>query len=180
MRIETERLKLLPLKVQDLKNYVLDYSFFADSLGINYEAKVISDFMKGIFEIKIGKIEGDPENWLLYTYWIILDRQFNEEAGMIGFKGLPDANGRVEIGYGTEEKFRFRGYMTESLRVLCDWSFTNLFLNIICASVKKDNPASIRVLEKNNFKLFDEDRDYYWYELKKSFENGGKNEKENI
>ena len=66
------------------------------------------------------------------------------------------------------DRFFGKGYMTEALEGFCKWNLSNLDINGICASVNKDNIASIRVLEKNGFKMYEEDEKFFWYELLRS------------
>ncbi len=47
--------------------------------------------------------------------WIIVEKQERAIIGGICFHGAPDENGKVEIGYGTDNGSRNKGFMTEAI-----------------------------------------------------------------
>ena len=67
---------------------------------------------------------------------------------MIGFKGVPDGQGEVEIGYGIDPDFRSKGYTTEAAGMLIDWALQQPSCLVVTAWSDKENRASARVLEK--------------------------------
>jgi [ribosomal protein S5]-alanine N-acetyltransferase len=72
-------------------------------------------------------------------------------VGDIGFKGLPDAGGAVEVGYGIIPSHRGRGYATEALRAIVVWAFAQPAVLSVVAECLPDNAASIRVLQSAGF-----------------------------
>jgi RimJ/RimL family protein N-acetyltransferase len=79
------------------------------------------------------------------------------------FKGKPDKNGKAEIGYGTHEEFRDKGYMGEAVEAVCRWAFQTGIVKYIVAETAKDNHASFSLLKKNGFIKYDEnDGFFYW------------------
>ena len=71
---------------------------------------------------------------------------------MVGFKGVPDSNGEVEIGYGIDPQFQRQGYMTEAVKAMIQWAFSEPACRVITAILSApDNIASHRVLEKSGF-----------------------------
>jgi [ribosomal protein S5]-alanine N-acetyltransferase len=66
-------------------------------------------------------------------------------------KGYPSVSGEVIIGYGTNNAYQNRGYMTEAVEGLVKWIFTNPKAVSIFADTDKTNVASHRVLIKNGF-----------------------------
>jgi RimJ/RimL family protein N-acetyltransferase len=42
----------------------------------------------------------------------------------------------------------------------CKWAFKEIKVKVITAETAKDNPASFKVLEKNNFVKFDENDNF--------------------
>ena len=72
-------------------------------------------------------------------------------VGDLCFVGPPDPLGEIEIGYGTYEDFREKGYMTEAVGGMIGWARTQHGVSAIRASTEKDNPASFKVLQKNGF-----------------------------
>ena len=74
----------------------------------------------------------------------------NEIVGTLSFKGIDD-KGVVEIGYGTNEGYENKGYMTEAVTAMAKWASLQPNVNIIESEAEESNIASIRVLEKSNF-----------------------------
>jgi len=75
----------------------------------------------------------------------------NVMVGDAGFKGRPDALGRVEIGYGVAPDQRGKGYATEATNALVAWAGEQ-GVRIVTAECLEDNVASVRVLEKTGFR----------------------------
>ena len=93
----------------------------------------------------------EPENRLWYTAWKIQLKKDGTLLGDLCFKGAP-VKGTVEWGYGLEEAFWNRGYMTEAARVMLDWAFSQRDVYAVEAETLRENAASQRVLEKLEFK----------------------------
>ena len=72
----------------------------------------------------------------------------------------------IEIGYGTYQDFRGKGYMTEAVACIITWVKRQDNVKSILAQTAKDNPASWRILEKNNFEKVNEDGNLLSYKLK--------------
>lgn len=68
-----------------------------------------------------------------------------------GFKGPPDAEGKVEVGYAVLAPFQGRGYASQAVGMLVEWAFADPRVKRIGAETYVDHPASLRVLEKNGF-----------------------------
>lgn len=69
--------------------------------------------------------------------------------GGIGFKGLPDDDGVVEIGYGIVEEYRRNGYATEALKGMVSWAFEQSGVNQVVAQTEESNDISAKVLMNN-------------------------------
>lgn len=74
-----------------------------------------------------------------------------ETVGGIGFKGLPDAEGIVEIGYGIDEAYRQRGYATEAVGGMVKWAMKENGVKYITAQTDPNNNISQKVLLANGF-----------------------------
>ena len=72
-------------------------------------------------------------------------------VGDLCIYGEPNADGIIEIGYGTYDEFQNKGFMTEIVKGIIDWIKTQVNVKSIIASTDKTNTASFKVLEKNNF-----------------------------
>ncbi|HTO16775.1 MAG TPA: GNAT family N-acetyltransferase [Edaphocola sp.] len=82
--------------------------------------------------------------------------------------GEPE-DGAVEIGYGTYEKFRNQGFMTEIVSGINEWSKTQNIVKSIIASTDKTSAASFKLLQKNGIvKIGEEESLFNWkLEIKK-------------
>lgn len=96
--------------------------------------------------------DSDKDN-LYYTFWMIIERSKNRIVAEICFKGEPDENGVVEVGYATYDEYQGNGFMTEALRGIMNWTFEQKKVTKALAETNPGNMASIRVLEKNNFSV---------------------------
>lgn len=69
----------------------------------------------------------------------------------MGFKGLPDAEGALELGYGINASQRNHGFASEMAEALTAWALARPDVRFLKAACRKDNVASVRVLEKAEF-----------------------------
>ena len=82
---------------------------------------------------------------------MIIERTTNLAVGQMGTKGMPDANGAVEIGYGINPSHRRRGLATEAAQALVPWLLAQRSARRVTAECGVDNVGSMRVLEKAGF-----------------------------
>ncbi|WP_105615212.1 GNAT family N-acetyltransferase [Vallitalea okinawensis] len=166
MRIESSRLALESLSLEELINYEKDFKLDRDHIDIS--ELIISETQRKAIRIKVEKMKDIDESiheW--YTYWLIINKFDYKALGLVGFKGIDDT-GKVEIGYGITPKYEGRGYMSEAVETLIKWAFSNEKCTAITATrVLKANIGSRKVLKKNGFKLIDEDEDTFNFILTK-------------
>ncbi|AEV87074.1 yoaA-like N-acetyltransferase [Actinoplanes sp. SE50] len=81
----------------------------------------------------------------------IIERESGQVVGDIGFHGAPDTDGAAEIGYGIVPAFRGRGLVSESLRSLAQWAFTQPDVRELQAGTEPDHTPSQRVLTRAGF-----------------------------
>jgi len=74
-----------------------------------------------------------------------------EVAGSVGFSNIKEH--KAEIGYWLAEKYWGKGIMSEAVKLVTKFGFNKLKLKRIYAYVFPFNKASMRVLEKNGYKL---------------------------
>jgi RimJ/RimL family protein N-acetyltransferase len=150
--IKTERLTLIPLTKQNLETGLGSIRQLSTDLNV----PIVADLMEGVAAEAIQKklaimSELEPSLHPWCTYWLILLDCDNVAMGLVGFKGVPDEQGAVEIGYGINSIYQGRGYMTEAVEALVDWAFTQPECRLINAFTLPDNIASRKVLLKNRF-----------------------------
>ncbi len=76
--------------------------------------------------------------------------------GGAGFNGPPDEHGTVQVGYSVLPSFQLRGYATEGVRALLDWSFQDSRTALVTAQTFPDVAASLGVLSKLGMTYLDE------------------------
>ncbi len=103
----------------------------------------------GLYPHWIAQREAQPDR----DDWngIIIDRNGLVAVGGMGFKGLPDESGIVELGYNVIPSYQGRGYVTEMAQALVSWALGQPTVRRVTAECLEDNAASIRVLEKSGF-----------------------------
>jgi RimJ/RimL family protein N-acetyltransferase len=95
----------------------------------------------------------------------VLVRQDGLAVGGMGFHGVPDEEGRAEVGYDLVEGARGRGYATEALRALSEWALARDDVHTLFATIDRDNLASQAVVSRVGFKRVSEDDEGLAYEL---------------
>ncbi len=147
--IETARLQLWPLSQSHLEACQVSVDLLAFALKMPISRAIWEPPVVKARQIKIQKMARvDPAVHPWYTYWLIVDTAVSRGVGLVGFKGSPDRSGVVEIGYGLDVHYQRRGYATEAVQTMIDWAFTQPDCKVVTAWVRKDNPASQRVLQK--------------------------------
>ena len=88
-------------------------------------------------------------------------------VGGMGFHGVPDEEGRTEVGYDLAEGARGRGYATEALRALSAWALARDDVRTVFATIDRGNLASQAVVTRAGFKKVgeDEEENEFAYEL---------------
>jgi len=152
--IETKRLEIRPLTYNELEKYYKSPNDFAKDLGLIPSRSLIDEETKdAILNDLLPNLIDPSKNPLFYTMWIVIEKNNRAIIGGICFHGEPDINGEVEIGYGIDVEYRNCGIMTETINALIKWISENRQVRMIKAVTDIDNVSSIRVLEKNDFKI---------------------------
>ncbi len=92
------------------------------------------------------ELEGD---WRWGSFFIVHHHQL---AGNCGFKGKPDAQDCVEIGYEIHPDFQGRGFATEAAQALVKLAFAAGVSKVKAHTYEATN-ASAKVLQKAGFEL---------------------------
>jgi ribosomal-protein-alanine N-acetyltransferase len=152
--IETKRLLIKPLTAEELKRHINSPNDFAQDLGmIPSQLLIDNETKEAIQNDLLPNVTDTTKDAVFYTMWILIEKVKKAIIGGICFHGEPNEKGEVEIGYGTDLEFRNKGYMTESISGLIHWIRENKDVRAITAETDNSNISSIKVLEKNNFKL---------------------------
>ncbi|HJV16076.1 MAG TPA: GNAT family N-acetyltransferase [Bacillales bacterium] len=87
------------------------------------------------------------------TYeWAIELKEIGEVIGSISIVELDEKNYACEIGYCLSRKYWGKGIMSESLKAVIDYLFSEIGFNRICAKYDINNVASGKVMEKSGMK----------------------------
>ena len=86
-------------------------------------------------------------------YWVIALKENNHLIGTICLWNIVPKEDTAEIGYELHPNFHGKGIMQEAMQAVIDFGFNTMQLKIITAFTAAANIASIKSLEKNNFKL---------------------------
>ncbi|MFA9557263.1 GNAT family N-acetyltransferase [Evansella sp. AB-rgal1] len=115
----------------------------------------------------LAQLQEDPSQ-LGWGVWFVIEKETNQLIGDIGFKGKPDMEGTVEVGYGFIPSAQKKGYATEAVHEIIQWAFTSEEVQKVIAECYHDNFPSIRVLEKLNMKNVEIEENLLKWELRKS------------
>lgn len=165
--LETERLLIRPLTPVQLQKYTELNDLLENEFGLNRSERTISAALKEALEQVIIPHVASSDNYLYSTLWTMIDKDKKLMVGDLCFKGSPNDNGEVEIGYGTYDGFQGRGYMTEALNAMAGWAFRQPGVLVILAETDMDNVASHKTLSKNDFIVYREVENMLWWRLDK-------------
>ncbi|CAM5704116.1 GNAT family N-acetyltransferase OS=Streptomyces tendae OX=1932 GN=GUR47_26605 PE=4 SV=1 [Streptomyces tendae] len=87
----------------------------------------------------------------VWGIFVLVRREDGRAVGGIGFHGVPDEKGRVEIGYDLAEAARGNGYATEALRALSAWALGREAVTSVLATTEPGNTASQAVIARAGF-----------------------------
>lgn len=164
MILTTHRLMLVACPLEVAQALLCDPPAAERSLGAEMPAGWPHPALRKVIPLYLQEILHDPAS-LGWGIWIAIDRAQNAVVGDAGFKGRPNHDGTVEIGYGIAPAHRDRGYATEAVRSLVDWAFTHPEVKRVVAECAPDNPASTRVLDKSGFRLTDRTNESLYWEI---------------
>ncbi|KOY87823.1 GNAT family acetyltransferase [bacterium 336/3] len=162
--IETDRLIIKPLTYDQLVKYAKCDNSLEEELNLNRTSRTISEELKEALENTIlPNVADHTKNYLYSTLWTAISKTENKMIGDLCIVGEPNAEGEIEIGYGTYDEFQGQGYMTEVVRGMIEWAKTQQIVKAMIASTDKTNIASSKVLEKNDFiKIGETETSFNW------------------
>ncbi len=98
-----------------------------------------------------------------FDIWMVIRQEGMLVIGDAGFKGAPDGNGSVEIGFGLVEEAQRQGYGYEAAKALLEWAARQAQVKVVSADCLLDNTGSIKVLGKCGMREVRRDEEYiYW------------------
>jgi len=161
--INTERLILKPISLEILQSVIKGKYEILEKQGITKSSNWPSKYTLGILPIVEKQIE-EANGATGFEVWLIIDKEHMNIIGDAGFKGQPNDEGEVEIGYGLVQEERRKGYGYEAVKELVSWAFSQEKVKKVMADCLKDNSGSIRILEKVGMTETKRDDEYIYWE----------------
>lgn len=162
---ETTRLKIIPLTYNQLVLYLSAEDKYEIAHGLAITGRVVSPEVKEMVErFTLPRMKMTSEdNYLFYTFWIVVDKTSEIIVAELGFKGIPNNKGEIEIGYGTMPEQQGNGYMTEAVAGMIQWAAGRVDVGYVLAETDENNHASIRIVQKNGFVQFARKGEMLWW-----------------
>ena len=167
---------MLHIKKANLEDKEKEYAFVSeipeDENGFINEWINIpeADFEEKALKVMIAQESGEnlPKGYVPQTIFFLWDD--NEIVGQFNVRhylceSLIEGSGH--IGYFVAEKYRGNGYATEGLRLTLQLAKDIIPEKKIYLRVNKDNPASLRVMQKNGGYIHHEDESKYYVRIEK-------------
>lgn len=163
--IDTNRLSIRPLTLEQLRLHLAGGHLLEAELGALPGHRDVTEPLLSILTHFTIPFLQNPNRQPLYdTIWIARDRTLNQFVADAKFKGGPDDEHTIEIGYGTYPAFQRQGYMTELVGGLVDWALKQTGVRRVTAETALTNTASQTVLLHNGFRPFEQDELTQWWE----------------
>lgn len=168
---ESKNLYIIPADIPTLEAALKGDDHLQKYLNIKVP-KNWSAFGPGALKHSLDKLK---ENASESGWWSYLPVHKNDNTliGLCGFKGSPNQDGMVEIGYEISEAYRLQGYATELAEALISHAFSYPQINKVQAHTLGSENASSKVLSKCGFKkmeeILDKDHGVIWrWEISKA------------
>ncbi|WP_262148269.1 GNAT family N-acetyltransferase [Chryseobacterium foetidum] len=148
MKLETERLHLKPLSENHVEDILkIRSNKITNKYVIRNAPKNNFDALQFILMIKERAINNES-----FYFGISLKNQQNL-IGTICLYNFTEDRKTAEVGYELLPEFHYQGLMSEALKVVVDFGFTDVHLQEIVAMTNKFNENSKGLLLKKGFVL---------------------------
>lgn len=141
--LETESLLLRRMEMRDAQDM---YEYSRDPLvakHVLWDAHTSVSDTKSYLRYMLRKYRaGEPSSWC------IVEKSTGKVVGTIGYMWYQKDNSACEVGYSLARRCWNRGYMTQALNAVLDYTFRELGFNRVEAQHETDNGASGAVMRK--------------------------------
>ena len=162
MKLKTVRCHIYQLTKAQFQQFIDTPSILWNQLGVTGESAHEPWFRDILLQSLHTLDEMGCHVWWL-TNWPIVEIAHRTVIGGMTFKGPPNQDGEVEIGYGMAEAYQNNGYMTECIQALVRWTFQQDGVTAVTAETAKENLPSEVVLRKNGFEHVRDTGEFrYW------------------
>lgn len=148
--IQTSRLQLLPCTLQYFEALLHGNEALAQILGADVPEQW-TEFPEMVL-VAYDKLRNDP-SLLGWFFYLALHKEDNRLIGIAGFKGRPNAQGIVEIGYEVSAAYREQGYATEMAGTLIRFAFSHPYVTKVIAHTEEEYNAAVTVLQKSGMRF---------------------------
>src|SRR5262245_29285450 len=149
--ILTERLELVPSTPATMRAALESDGALASALGAIVPATWPPEFLDPpALEWTLARLEEAPtaDHWWLYFIVLRKAPEGPTLIGTAGYKGPPDAEGTVEVGYGIVRDQHRRGYASEAAHALLGNAFARPAVRRVIAETYPELIGSIGVLRR--------------------------------
>ena len=153
------RLELCTMKIIDLVqlspsvlNALADGDIATANLisPIQFGAYFVGPECLSTWRRRASQIAEDPASAAWVTR-VIVDLGRNIVVGRAGFHGPPNSGGMVEVGYAIDPAFRRQGYARAALIALLEHAKSSTAVQIVRATIRPDNRASLALVSQYGF-----------------------------
>ncbi|RFS23253.1 N-acetyltransferase [Chitinophaga silvatica] len=166
--LQTKRLLIYPCRLPLVTELYLRHPHAGDKLAATIPDDWPQQELRELLPHFIKLLQHDPKSfpWLM---WIIVNKDLKTVIGNVGFKGRPDGNGSVEIGYSVLPAYQNQGYMKEAAEAMADWAFKQPDVKQLIAECHISNLSSKRILEHLGMSPTKQVNDMQYWELPNNF-----------
>ena len=76
MEIVTDRLKIVPLNENQLKDYILDDNIFESKFKLNIGSRNVNNVVKSVVKNEVlPKFLNNNNNYLFHTFWTVINKE---------------------------------------------------------------------------------------------------------
>jgi RimJ/RimL family protein N-acetyltransferase len=155
--LRTPRLQLIPCAGDALMLLIGDPGAFERV----FELRLAEGYLAfpGSLEYPLEQMQTHLEQRLWWAPLLFVHQTERAVIGLGGYKGPPDKQGVVEVGFSVAPSHQRQGYATEAVRVLVAHAFAAPYAHLACAHTSPELNPSTSVLKKCGFmrteELFD-------------------------
>jgi len=146
MRIVSGTAEVAEVELKDMKQLS---TLLSAEVPENWPPENIRDVLE-LF-LTTCREQGTCGPWTLGWYGILVEAEKSVLCGGVGFRGVPDERGMVEIGYSVLPQFQRMGIAKEMVAGLVAWALSQPAVNVVEADALDENIASQRVLLGSGF-----------------------------
>lgn len=146
--LRTRRLTLVPFSLDLVRLAIAgNWDALEECLSARFLPRWAEEQARGYLPALHQALEADPASCVWRGY-LMLHTAERSVIGSAGFKGPPDGDGTLEVGYGIVPAYRRQGYTFEAVHALVDWAFGHPEVLGVTAQCDDSNVGSIRILKK--------------------------------